>query len=375
MTSKIDQKDKFFLFSETIRNLLKRNNHFIEEYFYYTKSCPLCKNEKIKLLFKQYGFEYYKCKNCSFIFSNPRLTEKGSYVWYNSDYYTAAMKSEHYIAEKINKYHSVSLNEFHFNKTIEIIKNNIKEKNLETIDIGCGSGTILHYLKDELGFKNVVGVDLNYSNIEFAKEYRDITIKNTDINDLSHNEKFDFIITTENIEHVSNPIKYLELIKSLCKTGTYLLITTPHNDMLATRLMGLSGDHFCAPNHQNYFNISNLISLLKKTGFNIITYYLDKTSGFDLYAFLKKSIIKREAVTAYPPYKAVLYTVYKWQKDHDKSVKLKIIENELYNDNMNNKKYDKNKIIIIKNIIKQFSGIIPIRFSTHMIVLAKYEIR
>lgn len=91
--------------------------------------------------------------------------------------------------------------------------------------------------------------DLNSSNIEFARNFRGVEIENKDIYELKNDEKFDIVISTENIEHVSYPVEYIDQIKTLLKPGGYLLLTTPHNDKTAIKLMGLSGDSFCAPNH------------------------------------------------------------------------------------------------------------------------------
>ncbi|GAI72507.1 unnamed protein product, partial [marine sediment metagenome] len=66
------------------------------------------------------------------------------------------------------------------------------------------------------------------------------------------------VISTENIEHVNDINEYMNTVSSLTKKNGYLLLTTPHNDKWATILYGIHGDHYCAPNHLNYFNIKSL---------------------------------------------------------------------------------------------------------------------
>ncbi len=363
----------YYLMSETVRELLFSNGQPNEEYFFYVDACPVCNSKRLKKLFSQWGIGYYRCRECEFVFSNPRLTDKGALRWYNSDYYNAAMQTEHYIAENYSKYYSISLNEYHFKKAIEIFqKTNIPHES-KIADLGCGSAAILHYLKDELGYREAKGFDLNASNIEFARRFRGIEIENADIYDIDSGEKFDVVVTTENIEHVSHPGEYLRQIKKLMKTGGYLLLTTPHNDRNATTLMGLSGDHFCAPNHQNYFNYQNLSGLLISNGFNISDYWIDDRSQFNLYAFLKRFLIQRDQITAFPPTKVSLRTIWKWQKDRTKSVIISKYDGRQANI-VNDENSDSHIKVSMKNWIKQKMGhIIPLKFQTHQIILAKYK--
>ncbi|MBK7377413.1 MAG: class I SAM-dependent methyltransferase [Ignavibacteriales bacterium] len=339
--------------NKTVTDLLFDNSKPKQECFYFVDKCPLCNSEKLKILFKQWNINYHKCNNCGFVFSNPRLTDNGAYIWYNSDYYNAAMKTEHYLAENISKYYSISLNEKHFNKFIELFKEFDFSKDTRIADIGCGSGAVLHRLKDELGFTKTNGFDLNNSNIDFARRFRNIEIENVDVYDMGGEQLYDIVITTENIEHVSDPQKYLKQIQKIIKPGGYLLLTTPHNDKLATKLMGLSGDHFCAPNHQNYFNSINLTNLLNQYKFSVLKVWTDNTIKFDVYQFVKRFFVKRDQVTSFPPYNATLKTIWKWNKISDGSVILKKYDSTIsFEQNNEVRKREMNFKFLIKNLLK-----------------------
>lgn len=137
--------------------------------------------------------------------------------------------------------------------------------------------------------------------------------------------------------------------------------------------MGLSGDHFCAPNHQNYFNFKNLSDLLVIHGFNVENYWIDNRSQFSLYAFLKRFLIKREQVTAFPPVKVTLKTIWKWQKNSHKSVIVSSYEDK-HLSWMNSGTFDQNEKISLKKQVKKIlSSLIPLRFKTHQTILAKYN--
>lgn len=361
---------QYFLMSETVKDLLFENGKPKVDCFYEVNTCLICNSSRLKKLFQQWGIDYLECKECGFIFSNPRLTGKGAYLWYNSEYYDAAMCSEHFIVKNYNKYFSVSLNEILLHKFFELFNSYQFTKNSKIADIGCGSGSIIHYLRDELEFKNVVGYDLNENNAKFAKEYRKINLRMKDVFDLEEEYKFDIIITTENIEHVSDPIKYVEKISNLLTKKGFLILTTPHNDEFANKIMGKFADHYCAPNHQNFFSLNNLSLLLGKHDLNIDNYWLYTAEKFNLQKFLKRFILKREQITAIPPINASLRSIYKWGKNVQNCVNI----SDYTEDEYKYKNIGKTKVpsFSFKKKIKQFiKSPFPIYFKTHQILIAQ----
>lgn len=148
-------------------------------------------------------------------------------------------------------------------------------------------------------------------------------------------------------------------------------MTTPHNDVKATKLMGLSGDHFCAPNHQNYFNFKNLSSLLNDYNFNVTDYWMDNSIQFNLYAFFKRFLIQRDQITAFPPIKVSQRTIWKWQRDRHKSVILSEYDIK-QSDKENQGKHVNTKKLSTKKRLKKIMGnVVPLKFRTHQIILAK----
>lgn len=358
---------KFFLMSETVKEFLFENGQPKSDCFEFIEHCPACLSKLNKKLFDQWGINYMKCKSCGLVFSNPRLTGKGAYIWYNSEYYNAAMQTEHFLAMNSTKYFSISLSQKHFDKFIEMFKKLNVPKDALIYDIGCGSGAIIQYLKDELGYTNVHGFDLNQANADFASNFRKIDLQMKDIYDLDTNEKCDVIITTENIEHVSDPIEYVSLLSNLLRKGGYLVLTTPHNDEIATKFLGPFGDHFCAPNHQNYFNIKNLSSLLNKYDFNVKSYWLDDSNKFNLYKFIKHFFIDSDQVTTYPPNEVIMKTIWKWNKDR----KSRLVMRTLNLSGANYRENRKSKPGMKRQIKEALANIVPIRFKTHQIIAAQ----
>lgn len=344
------------------------NKHVKKEYSYYLESCPICENRRFKPLFSHDGFQYFICRKCSFVFVNPRLNDKGSSIWYNSDYYNAALGKEIYINRGNERYFSVSLNSLHFSKVIGTIESKFVNKNISIMDVGCSTGSLLAYLRDKSGFLNLKGIDLNSKAVDFAMKHRKLNVKASDINDIEEEEQFDLVINTENIEHVNDLNKYILNLKKIIKPNGYLLISTPHNDLRALKRYGLFADHFCAPNHINYFNKETIESFLKKNGFLPQSVFMDKAWGFNLYSFIKSKLFITDQVAAEAPNEAYFSgPIMKYKKNRKSLIRLKKIDSDFNGmEDINHKGKG------IKSLIKKILSIqIGEPYNTHMVLLAR----
>ncbi|MBM3228586.1 class I SAM-dependent methyltransferase [Candidatus Pacearchaeota archaeon] len=110
---------------------------------------------------------------------------------------------------------------------IELWKNQIKEDDF-ILDIGCWDGKrVLELWKKT---KNVYGMDVNASKFVFAPKeiqknlyFGDVTKK------IPFKKKFNWIILTEVLEHVSNDALALENIYQSLKKGGKLILSTPRS--------------------------------------------------------------------------------------------------------------------------------------------------
>jgi 2-polyprenyl-3-methyl-5-hydroxy-6-metoxy-1,4-benzoquinol methylase len=364
----IEGKD-FFLLSETASQFLI-NNKLKEEYSLHLTECPVCEGRKFRRIFKHDGFTYFRCNKCSFVFVNPRLNDKGSQIWYNSQYYDSALNWEIYFNKIKETYYSVSLNSKHFNKLIDLIKVKFENKNLKIIDIGCATGSILSYLRNELDYSNLEGIDLNKKAVEFARETRNLNVNYADITKIAKsNLLYDLVISTENIEHVNDVKLFIKNISAILKINGHLIISTPHNDYKAVKALGLFGDHFCAPNHINFFNASNLSQFLRKHGYEIITIWLDEIKPINILEIIKSRLFLPDQVISNPPYEAFFTRpLYGSIKKRRKFVKLRKIDRVDYQN-------ETNEVIINNKVFKTLKKILKTPFNIetkkHMIVIAQ----
>jgi hypothetical protein len=133
------------------------------------------------------------------------------------------------------------------------------------LDAGCGSGTMLKFLKG----KNVVGIDIGKNFLTFCCRNYGGDFICADIQNLPFKEKsFDTIICSEVLEHVENPEKAL---RDFNRVGENVILTTPNIsfrwaliEAIWTRIRGkmLETKH-------KAFTRRRLRYLMQKTGFEI----------------------------------------------------------------------------------------------------------
>jgi 2-polyprenyl-6-hydroxyphenyl methylase/3-demethylubiquinone-9 3-methyltransferase len=144
------------------------------------------------------------------------------------------------------------------------------------LDFGCGNGALI------AGFAGngleLHGVDSSRSGIRYATEqWRDVKFHLADVTALMPPElpesHFDAIVSTEVIEHIYEPRKFVRNAHSLLKPGGRFLITTPYHGYLKNLALAFSGrmdSHFTALwdfGHIKFWSEKTLAALLQEAGF------------------------------------------------------------------------------------------------------------
>lgn len=358
--------EDIFLYSKTIEQFFE-NNQIRKEYLFRLECCPICESENSKKLFEQYGFNYLRCTNCTFVFVNPRLNDKGSFVWYNSDFYNAGLETE-YNKIKSGERYSSSLGVEMFDRVSELLKKAGLSKEAEILEIGCGNGAFLEYLRNKMGFENSVGIDLNEKAIEFARDNRKLNAENINVNRMNSDSKYDLVISMESIEHSNDLNEFMKNVSGILKDKGFFLITTPYNDSKATLLGGVWGDHYMAPNHINFFNMKSLKMFLEKYGLKIHSYnILENYLGIDLLKYKLK--YKRDWAISLPP-KEVEEIVVIPKKETDNYRFVKVVH--FGNSKKSAGAKDNNAVY---NLLKKFyhgiSDMFNLKWKYHFIILAQ----
>mgnify|MGYP000844833910 FL=1 len=200
----------------------------------------------------------------------------------------------------MHPYHKILTTRFKTDLIIKFLKN----KNFEKIlDIGCGSGYILHEIKKHFPKSDLYGVDFESKSIELAKKITNEKYYVLNAENLTHKFKensFDCVISTDVMEHIENYKANISEVYKILNPGGIFFVYTPSIDGI------LSKSKMADLYHQNpkslmydqrYFTKDDLCTDLVEANFKIISgfqhnFFLQEVFTQLIKFFLK--IIKKE---------------------------------------------------------------------------------
>ncbi|HPY67316.1 MAG TPA: class I SAM-dependent methyltransferase [Bacteroidales bacterium] len=160
-----------------------------------------------EVTFLQYTI--YNCPNCSLTWSDPLVGgDDDFYKWISGfKIYYPSYRWE-------------------FNKIKDLLFYN---ENLTLLDVGCGSGIFIEYLRNNSKI-DCLGIDPNENSINEGKK-RGLKVIKTNLHDLPTNLNFDVIVSNHVLEHLPDPVDFINTQKKYLKIGGRIFISTPLSPM------------------------------------------------------------------------------------------------------------------------------------------------
>lgn len=190
-----------------------------------------------------------------------------------------------------------------------------KESQIKILDVGCGNGNISLPLAS-LGFQ-VLGIDLDRKSIENVKrrnKFKNAQFEVKNIKDISEKEKFDCIIASEVIEHITNPLQFLNFLKKILDLKGILIISIPNGTSLEENIRKFTThtsfgrkikkilkkkireekiQTLAQSPHLHFFSLSQFKKLLALAGFEILTLQNSAAIFKEAYYLFLRFFIKR----------------------------------------------------------------------------------
>ncbi len=211
-----------------------------------------------------WNFRQCQDENCGLLWLDPMPTEKGMLNTYPK-YYTHGLKRPSTFRVKIMDSIKYILGVDSMVKRVAKLR--LPNKSAHSVlDVGCGSGALLDYLKQK-GW-SVAGTEIDAAAIKIAKDQYGLDIKNGELIKLHlPGNAYDLIIMHHVLEHVHDPISFLAECYRLLKPGGDLIIVTPNYDSWASHFF--AKEWFCLepPRHLYLFSPNNLLKCVNKAGF------------------------------------------------------------------------------------------------------------
>ena len=235
-------------------------------------SCPICTREmKFKFVTKDYlvtgeSFDIVECETCSIRTTTPFPDKKIIGNYYSSDDYISHDDKVSGIFDSI--YGLVRT--YQLNKKKKLIGKYFNKSNGEILDIGCGAGDFLQYMKEN--HWNINGVDTSNKARKIAN--KKLNIKVMDPKDwINNKEEYDVITCWHSLEHVHEPWVYLDKIKKSLTLDGFLIVALPNYQSTDAKIYKEFWAAYDTPRHLYHFTIKSMNKTIKPHGLNIESIY------------------------------------------------------------------------------------------------------
>ncbi|MBW8039132.1 MAG: class I SAM-dependent methyltransferase [Planctomycetes bacterium] len=257
-----------------------------EEYFEYIP-CPVCNGEQLEGFFKiAYGklkqkrsldysclginkdtlLETRRCKECKFVFVNPRVRSKYAHLIYNQSKEGKYAGNKRYTIDTAENRDMTRQRKLAYFSIFPKMLNYVNlSDSLRLLDVGCGFGHVLS-LAGELGIEGI-GVDIDEFRLEYCRGLGLKVFSPSEFKADYEGESFDLIVCQSVIEHVIDLNEFLSFIDSISKENTILYLNgiSPHLISKESKKGRFVKAHFVE--HINYFYDSTLDLFMGQAGF------------------------------------------------------------------------------------------------------------
>ncbi len=244
--------------------------------------CPFCGSTEFSI-YERFGselqFTYVLCSNCTLVYQSPRPK-------YDQHFIDSAYASYYQFSDNLALDNNTSVQHSSVNMFQEEVENLLKydQKRTNVLDIGSAMGTFLFAAKPY--YQLAIGLDVSEQMAKFAEKSTGATVYLQQFNQFNFPEKFSLIHMSHVIEHVPNPVEWLQHAASILEEDGILVINVPNKYSLAFRFqhafykMGLKpqfsstwSDPSRVPDHLFEPNIKSMLMLLEANGYDVLEYF------------------------------------------------------------------------------------------------------
>jgi SAM-dependent methyltransferase len=235
-----------------------------------------------KLIESKNGFEVIECSCCEFKHTIPIPSEKELREIYSNEYYTT--EKPLYIERNLEDQEWWRVV---YDARLNLFEKLLPQDRREILEIGSGPGFFLKRAIQRgwsgIGFEpstkaadHARGLGLEIRN-EFLSEDAAADLKS-----------FDVIYLNEVLEHIPKPLEMLQLAERLLAPGGLLCVIVPNDynplQQALRRVSDFPSWWVAPPHHINYFDVSSIKGLVRKTGTRIVN--TEATFPIDLFLLM-----------------------------------------------------------------------------------------
>lgn len=229
------------------------------------RACAVCGGGAASLFAHKNEWRFVRCDGCGFVYLDPMPTQETLNELYADD---RAISEAFY--PKARGRHQRGLL-----RALRLLPHVWHRR---AIDVGCGGGFVTDGLRRCGAI--ATGVDVSAAAIAYARRnYPHCTFHCASFNEFRPPHTYDFVYTSELIEHVAKLDEFMNLMVALTHAGSRVYVTTPDLGSERRPADVVAWDVFAPPYHVQFFDQQTLSRLFSAHGFRALQRYPDRKSG------------------------------------------------------------------------------------------------
>lgn len=248
------------------KNMLEYRSHVMKKFARMVKKqdefvCLLCGSKKKTPFLALEKYQLFECDQCKLVSPNVRLDEAGGHEVYDDP---ANIKDTTREIVKTYDYRKKT----HAPERLAYIleKIGIRKDALRLLDVGCGPGYFLSYLKDKK--VKAKGLELTQFLVDICQK-EGLEVSATELSG-ENPGSYNVLTLFDVLEHLTNPVSFFKDANRALKKGGFVLAYAPNIHSLAFALMGNRQNTLYPYQHVGFYDGKSLAYLAKHTGFEVV---------------------------------------------------------------------------------------------------------
>ncbi|MBF0231417.1 MAG: class I SAM-dependent methyltransferase [Desulfamplus sp.] len=225
--------------------------------------CVGCGGRQLQFQFEKNGFPYSLCEECGSLFQSPRPSISAFEKFYRES------ESSQYWAESFFPAVAEARRDKVFKSRVKRLSDLCETKGLDAqkiVDVGAGYGIFLEEWRNIYPDVNAIAIEPSQYLANECRSKNLVVLEDIVENIEGYDNYADLVICFEVLEHVYEPLSFIQTLMKLVRPGGYVFLSTLCVDGFDIQMLWENSKSIFPPHHINFLSIRGFEQLFGRAG-------------------------------------------------------------------------------------------------------------